>query len=205
MDPSTTDRRLASIRERLLSRSRIEVPHRPALRRAAVALVVRPAPADLELLLIRRAPRLGDPWSGHMALPGGKQDVLDPDLQATAIRETLEEVGIDLRAGGHTLGSLDDVHTLGVPVPPMAISPYVFAVPAGTPARPNMEVQAAFWIAIRDLAHPRARAEYLHELDADRSVRFPALQHGGNTIWGLTYRMLSQFLALVPSKPEEAP
>ncbi|MCA9639821.1 MAG: NUDIX domain-containing protein, partial [Myxococcales bacterium] len=63
---------------------------------AAVAAVLRPTDADTEVLLIRRAEHEGDPWSGHMAFPGGRHDPTDPDLLTTARRETLEEVGLDL-------------------------------------------------------------------------------------------------------------
>ncbi|HEU4700285.1 MAG TPA: NUDIX domain-containing protein, partial [Gemmatimonadales bacterium] len=66
----------------------------PTLRWAAVALVVTPAPDSM--LLIRRAERAGDPWSGHMALPGGRHSRGDADLAATAMRETAEEVGVRL-------------------------------------------------------------------------------------------------------------
>jgi 8-oxo-dGTP pyrophosphatase MutT (NUDIX family) len=204
MKPLNEDPRLRALRARLRGRRRTTFPSAPGVRRAAVALVVRADPADLELLLIQRAMRPGDPWSGHMALPGGKQDAVDPDLRATAIRETREEVAVDLRSCGLELGPLDDVHTLGVPVPPLAISPYVFAVPSGTPARPNMEVEAALWIRIGDLAHPGARAEYLHAMDAERSIRFPALRHEGRIIWGLTYRMLTQFLEIAGVSAEPA-
>ena len=63
---------------------------------AAVALILRALPDDLELLLIKRARDPRDPWSGHMALPGGRRDAADPDLASTAVRETLEETGVEL-------------------------------------------------------------------------------------------------------------
>lgn len=51
---------------------------------------------DPEILFIKRAGRVGDRWSGHTALPGGKRDPSDEDDRAAAIRETKEEVGLDL-------------------------------------------------------------------------------------------------------------
>jgi hypothetical protein len=51
---------------------------------------------DPELLFIKRAARIGDKWNGHVALPGGKRDPEDDDDAVTAMREALEEVGIDL-------------------------------------------------------------------------------------------------------------
>lgn len=55
---------------------------------------------DPEVLFIKRAGRAGDRWSGHTALPGGKRDPQDADDVAAAIRETREEVGLDLTARG---------------------------------------------------------------------------------------------------------
>src|SRR5690606_12995479 len=76
---------------------------------AAVALVFRPVgEADAELLLIRRATRSGDPWSGQIGLPGGNRSRVDQTLEDTAVRETAEELGIDLRAHGTPLGILDE-------------------------------------------------------------------------------------------------
>lgn len=54
---------------------------------------------DPELLFIKRAARVGDRWTGHVALPGGKRDPEDEDDKATAIRESQEEVGLDLATG----------------------------------------------------------------------------------------------------------
>ena len=51
---------------------------------------------DPEILFIKRATRVGDKWNGHVALPGGKRDPEDDDDAVTAMREALEEVGIDL-------------------------------------------------------------------------------------------------------------
>ncbi|CAN5793053.1 CoA pyrophosphatase [soil metagenome] len=169
---------------------------------ASVALVVRPEPRNLEVLLIKRAPRAGDPWSGHMALPGGRRDVQDPDPLSTAMRETLEEVGIDLRTTGTPLGALDEVQPLDAGVPPLVISPFAFSVPTGTAATPNVEVDAALWIPLRELTDPAARAEHLHPFADGTSLRFPALSCRGHTVWGLTYRVLSQFLQLAAPNAE---
>jgi 8-oxo-dGTP pyrophosphatase MutT (NUDIX family) len=172
------------------------VPDLPGVSRAAVALVVRPEPHDLEVLLIKRAPRVGDPWSGHMALPGGRQEVGDPDPLATAIRETREEVGIDLHTFGVPLGALDELQPLGAGVPPLAISPFCFAVRFRVEVVPNREVAAAMWVPLAELAAPASRAEYVHRFEDGRSLSFPALACRGETVWGLTYRILSQFMAL---------
>jgi hypothetical protein len=64
----------------------------PAPGRAAVAIVLRDVEDGPQVLLIRRAEHVGDPWSGHMAFPGGREDPEDESLLATAIRETREEL-----------------------------------------------------------------------------------------------------------------
>jgi 8-oxo-dGTP pyrophosphatase MutT (NUDIX family) len=163
--------------------------------RASVALVLRPAPAGAELLLIRRAVREGDPWSGHVALPGGRAQPEDPDPVATAVRETYEEVGIDLAGPERWLGALPAVHPQGG-APRVLVRPYVFGVPARTAATPNHEVAEAAWITADDLLHPDAAAEYLHEMGAGGPLRFPALNTRGFLVWGLTHRILADFLAL---------
>lgn len=166
----------------------------PGAPRASVALVLRPAVDDLELLLIRRAEREGDPWSGHMALPGGRADPADADARATAVRETQEEVGLAL-ADGVELGALDEVAPFSR-ASPIIVSPFVFAVAGGTPVTPNHEVAAAVWIPIGELRAKEAITEYLHPLGVGAAVPFPALGTRGYVIWGLTHRILTRFLEL---------
>lgn len=162
-------------------------------RRASVALIVRLSEPDLELLFIERPVSPSDPWSGHMAFPGGHRDPGEDDLSA-AIREAMEEVGIDLLAGGMLLGRLDDIQ----PVrggPQLAVAAFVFAVPADTVDRPYPpEVAQALWIPLRHLTDPRAAAEHLHILEGGDRRTFPGVSYNGHVIWGLTYRMLMQFL-----------
>lgn len=163
--------------------------------RASVALVVRPRGDDLDLLLIRRATREGDPWSGHMALPGGRSGPADADARATAERETWEEVGIDLRRTGTLLGRLDDVEPRsGAPL--IVVSAFVYEVPAGTEPVWNHEVELAVWVPIDELAAPGAATEYLHAHPDGSDLRFPALVIQEHVIWGITYRIVTQFLHL---------
>lgn len=189
------DSRIEALHEQLRQLPVVTVHPVAGVRRAAVALVVRPEPEDLELLLIKRTVHPGDPWSGHMAFPGGRSDPEDPDAVATAIRETQEEVAIDLRATGTLLGALDEVQP-GTQTLQIVVSPFVFSVPAGTPAIPNHEVEATVWIPIRELLHPDAALEHLYEYGAGEPLRFPALGYGGYVIWGLTHRILLQFLSI---------
>ena len=189
------DPRIQGLRDRLGRHRASAHDAPPGTPQASVALLVRPDASDLELLLIRRAVAPGDPWSGHMALPGGRRAPTDDDELDTAIRETGEEVGIDLRHAGTPLGRLDPVFPRGA-APPIVVSPFVFSVPAGAGTVANHEVDVAVWIPLRELVRPGAATEYLHALGSGEHLRFPALGYREYVIWGLTHRILTQFLEL---------
>jgi len=160
---------------------------------AAVALVLR-AREPLELLLIKRATSERDPWSGHMALPGGRRDEADPDLLATARREALEETGVDLVTHGRPLGRLDDVAPSSPRLPKLTISPFVFGVPAHLEAHvASREVERVCWVSVAELRAPETRSSVDIPLPGgDRS--FPSFRVQGEHVWGLTYRILERFL-----------
>jgi len=187
-----SDPRLTSLRHALSRHTAWRAAPAEGVRAAAVALVLRPAGPEMELLLIKRAERAGDPWSGHMAFPGGRRDPEDRDAVATAVRETREEVGIAL---GEPMGALDEVAPGGGTVR-MVVSPYVFAVGPEVVAVPNHEVEAAVWIPLRELAHPGVATEHLLETVTGTARRFPAIGTRGYVIWGMTHRILSDFLRL---------
>jgi 8-oxo-dGTP pyrophosphatase MutT (NUDIX family) len=185
--------RLDRLRERLAS-------HRPwtepdpdaeALRWAAVAVILAPAPDAV--LLIRRAERVGDPWSGHMALPGGRRDPGDDDLIITAIRETAEEVGLIL-SRDHLLGSLDDVVPRTPVLPPIAIRPHVFLIRERPPLTLNPEVAGAQWVDLDRLLLPGTHHPV--QLQIGRESRdVAAYQLDDAIVWGMTERVLSGLLA----------
>lgn len=159
---------------------------------AAVALLLREA-SDPELLLIQRAVRPEDPWSGHMAFPGGRSARCDAGPRATAIRETREEVGIDLTRVGAPVGEMDPVAPLSGAFR-LTVHPFVWSVPEGTSTRLNREVARALWIPLEELLDPAAAAEFRHQPSARR---FPAIRCRGEMVWGLTYRILGQLLARI--------
>jgi 8-oxo-dGTP pyrophosphatase MutT (NUDIX family) len=148
------------------------------------------------VLLIRRADLSGDPWSGHIALPGGRRSPDDADLLATACRETEEEVAVPVRRIGSFIGALDEVAPSTLRIPPILVAPFVLAVPPDTHATPDpREVQAAFWVPLDALRDRSAASEILIDADPD-PLRFPSLNYADHVIWGLTYRILDQFLGL---------
>jgi 8-oxo-dGTP pyrophosphatase MutT (NUDIX family) len=192
------DPRISALQRALAERPARLLDADAAVSRASVALLLRPLADSLEFLLIERPRSVTDPWSGHMALPGGRRQG-DEDALDTAIRETFEEVGIDLREQGVLLGRLDDVKP-SRGGPQLAVAPFVFAVPANVTliANPN-EVAQTVWIPLAHLTDPASAAEHLYVLPTGGSLRFPALSYHGHVIWGLTYRMLLQFLGIARS------
>ena len=173
----------------------------PDARPAAVALVLLPVSArggggggGLEILLIRRAERADDPWSGQIAFPGGRQEASDPDLLATAIRETREETGVDLSAA-ERLGTLDDLYPRTPTLPPVVVRPFVFALATRPALVPSDEVQRAFWMPLAHLSESGVRREVTLTLRGAKRT-FPAylVGNGDEVIWGMTERILTPFL-----------
>lgn len=185
------------VRQQLQQHRPIVVVHEDVAR-AAVALVVRDGSQGAEVLLIQRAERASDPWSGHMALPGGRQEPGDGDLYATAARETNEEVGLDLGTHGEWIGRLDELQAVGRgKVLPLVITPIACELRSAVSLRLNRtEVRDAVWIPLTTLREPGVQGHYMYELDGVIS-RHPAYVHGRYTIWGLTYRILTNLLSLV--------
>jgi 8-oxo-dGTP pyrophosphatase MutT (NUDIX family) len=169
----------------------------PGLRRAAVALVLRGAPERPELLFIERAERPGDPWSGHMAFPGGRLEPGDPGPRAAAERETLEEVGLDL-AAAESIGRLDDLHGHHVAgVPRLVISAFVYHLPDPPRLVLNHEVREALWLPLGELRDP-VRAVGHPPRSGD--LLYPGIlvgDPGRHVVWGLTYRFLEIFFRLL--------
>ncbi|MEJ2504390.1 MAG: CoA pyrophosphatase [Gemmatimonadota bacterium] len=188
------DPRLDALRAALEARTPTRGPDDPELDQAAVLLMVRPTD-PLELLLIRRAEKEGDPWSGHMALPGGRREAHDADLVDTALRETEEETRIRVPRTT-VLGGLDELRPGGRHRFRIMIAPFVAAVPAGARAVPEpTEVAAAVWVPLPHLASDDAVDEVLVELE-EEAFRFPALSYQDYVIWGLTHRILTDFMDL---------
>lgn len=165
---------------------------------AAVSLVLR-GTEDLELLLIERARIPGDPWSGHMALPGGRREPTDDTLLDTAVRETREEVGIELaETGSLHLGRLEEVSPTSARLPSLSIHPFVFGVRPETGTHPSArEVASVHWVPVSSLRAAGAVEEVRVELRGE-ARDFPCFRVGGRPVWGLTYRILTRFLDVVP-------
>jgi 8-oxo-dGTP pyrophosphatase MutT (NUDIX family) len=177
-----------------------------ARKRAAVAAVLRPMvglsgdlqPLETEVLLIRRAERQGDPWSGQMAFPGGHMDTRDPDILATAMRETQEEVGLDL-SQHELIGALDEhAATYQGVFTGMVIAPFVFALKHDVELQPNHEVASVIWAPLGQMA--RGELNVQHQLSRNgETMHFPGFGIGPHVVWGLTHRMLQSLFESLSS------
>ncbi|MCY3764499.1 MAG: CoA pyrophosphatase [Gemmatimonadetes bacterium] len=182
-------RRLAGYRPHLASGDRA---------RAAVAMVLRQREEAVHLLFIERSQREDDPWSGHVAFPGGRVEPGDVNSRTAAERETREELGLDLGKAEY-LGRLDDVTGATLPI---LVSGFVYKVETRDRLHPNHEVKAAFWVQLNVLADPGRHRERSFRID-DAERRFSTIDLPGSrqrVLWGISYRLVSQLLAL-PSHP----
>ena len=157
---------------------------------AAVAAVARKGKLGAELLFIERSTKKDDPWSGQMAFPGGRASDNDQDSLATAVRETNEELGIDL-VDSLLLGRLSDVE--GGPRGTrqrLTVTPYVFWISGQRPmSDPNHEVAGVIWVPVSELLEPNRYVEYFYPPLGPDS--WPGITvEGERVIWGLTLRML---------------
>jgi len=166
---------------------------------AAVAMLLRLCEERTEVLLMQRTVHVGDRWSGQVALPGGHHAPGDRDLVATAVRETREEVGVDLARSASLLGSLASVRARARgELLPLRIAPFVFACRGPVRAATSREAEAVFWLPLEDVAAGVLDGTYRYVRDGGSAVtELPCWRFEGRTVWGLTYQMLRDLLAVV--------
>ncbi len=165
---------------------------------AAVAVILRECDDDLHVLLIRRAEREGDPWSGDIAFPGGRIDATDAGPREAAERETLEEVAMRLDEATY-LGRLGEIagHSESV-----IVSAFVYSVDEIGPLQLNHEVVEAFWRSLATLEETERHTEQAFRF-YDEDVLLPAtriLDGEGPVLWGMTYRFLEMLMSLLDRK-----
>ena len=187
---------LQAARSKLRDYRPVEIPFEKGMIAAAVAVILHEGDEGLEALFIHRAVRAGDTWSGQIAFPGGRREAGDMDLRATAIRETLEEVGVDL-TGAERLGVLDDLHPRTPVLPPVVVRPFVFALTERPPIVLSPEVQDAFWVPFRALQAPGVLGEITIDHPGIPRRVLPAYTLGNRTIWGMSERILTPLISMV--------
>jgi 8-oxo-dGTP diphosphatase len=163
---------------------------------AAVVVLLRSADQEFQVLLVKRAEKSTDPWSGQTAFPGGKRDPEDKDLKETVVRETLEETGINLCEGCRFLGAMEPVRS--TQRPEMKILPFVVLQENEQDIELNEELTEYFWTPLKELVHSKGSVKY-------RCEEHPAYIIGNNVIWGLTYRILHNLRSLLSAIAEEKP
>lgn len=182
----TMERRLAA-----------HTPARPlslGLKRSAVACVLRFDRAAPEVLLMKRAQRKGDRWSGQISFPGGREQADDFDLRATAVRETREEVGVNLHTHARMIGQLDTIRAVAKGgVRPLTITPYVFVQTRTLEVALGDEAVDSFWFPLEQAASGDLTDEYRYEFGPVPMI-MPCWRYNGHQVWGLTYRMLNHLL-----------
>lgn len=192
-----------SIAQALAAAQPHKLPERHHKRRSAVAVVVdHDSMQNASLLLIRRAQHERDPWSGHMAFPGGRYEQHDRNGLATAKREMHEEVGFDIddataRNAGRVIGRLSDFSTRRRAIPiDMIVSPYVFQIEERPQLAPNYEVDDALWIPLAFFADPdnRSSLDFRH---GGQNHAMPCVRYSDDhVVWGMTLKMIDELLCI---------
>jgi 8-oxo-dGTP pyrophosphatase MutT (NUDIX family) len=190
---------IAKLRAALGLRKPADSDREEGVRRAAVALIFRATEGgggSPELLFIKRADYPADPWSGQVAFPGGREEAGDANLSDTAMRETREETGINLRTDATVIGTLDDLRPQTTRLPAIIVRPYVALLNRVESLVLSDEVALAFWIpldALRNADSWRETTVLARGVQLNRR----AFHHQGHVIWGMTERILAQLLALL--------
>lgn len=174
--------------------------YRRFVKRSAVALILREREQRLEVLMIKRADRIGDPWSGHMAFPGGRAEAGDQNNLATACRETLEEIGLDTGAHTRVLGRLSDVVSRshrGRAM--MVVTPYLLSIEEVPALTPNHEVAEVIWVPLNFLADNTNRQTMEWKIKKVK-LKLPCYFFQQRRIWGLSLIMLDELLKTIGEK-----
>ena len=185
------------LESRLLTFAKDEADFEPRAGRAAVAIMVREGLDATEMLMIRRATREGDPWSGHMGFPGGRRDPGDPCNFSCALRETEEEIGVDLGQWGTRLGELSDVNTgWRADRPEMLVTPFVFRVAELPELTPNHEVDDVVWVPLHFLMDHRNREPLAWEWKGQK-METDSYLYDSYRIWGLSLMMIDEMIGML--------
>ena len=161
---------------------------------AAVAVLIHYLEESLDVLLVKRASSLSDPWSGQMALPGGRRSFKDESLRQTVIRETLEETNINLNSC-RFLGVMEPKKS--EQIPEISVLPFVYTTQSKPLIILNEELEQYIWIKLRELPERKG-------VSKQNSNQVPAYFIKGNVIWGLTYRILEDLISILIKNHRES-
>ena len=166
-------------------------PQDEGYKNAAVALILKECDDDTSIIFIKRSEDDRDPWSGHMAFPGGRKDEEDGSIIDTVVRETFEETGIDLREG-KIVGRLDDVVPMfRTPGRNLIITPFVAFAPSEFDICDCDEVDEVLQIPVSMLKERAMKAQF-----GGLNRHTSTYHYKKYTIWGITAWILGQFFRL---------
>jgi 8-oxo-dGTP pyrophosphatase MutT (NUDIX family) len=194
--PIPVDDRLMPRREHMDSTTpmpRFDRATMPPARPAATLLLLYPGPdGELRLPLTVRNAALRD-HAGEVSLPGGAVEEADASRQDTALRETLEEIGVAPEGVG-ILGALDDIW---IPVTNFSLRPFVGALPTRPETAPQTdEVALIVELPLRELLHEGAVTdEIVH--GPGWTLRVGGYRAEGQLVWGATARTLAMFASVL--------
>ncbi len=188
---------LQHLQDKLAKHSPKMQERRAQRKRSAVAIVLQEQDAELQVLMIKRAENERDPWSGHMAFPGGRLDPEDVHGFAAAVRETREEIGLALGDDDPCIGRLSELSAARPGRPDgMFVTPYVFYLPRAVSFTPNYEVADVVWIPLSFLQNTNNRKSLSIERGGKR-YKLPCYNYGEYCVWGLSLRMLDELMELL--------
>lgn len=189
---------IENITETVVRHEPVHYERLESTRQAAVAIILRFDQGDTEALFILRASHEGDPWSGHMAFPGGHRDPGDDLLRHTAERETLEEIGLDLNLSGRFIGEIDAVRAnpRGRNLD-LVVTPFVYLLEdKDASMEANYEVADILWGSLNNMHSGEALTTGEFRVQEEHH-KFPGYDVQGQVVWGLTFRMLDQFFGML--------
>ena len=161
---------------------------------AAVVALLRATDQDFQVLFVKRAEKISDPWSGQTAFPGGKRDPEDRNLKETVVRETLEETRINLLVGCRFLGAME--HVRSTQKPEMKILPFVVLLEKEQAIKLNEELTEYFWTPLKELAKHKGTVKFSFG-------EYPAYIIENHIIRGLTYKIMQNLLSVSSSIKKE--
>lgn len=174
------------------------LPGRQWVARCGVVLLMAEhgmaADAAPALLLMQRAERAGDPWSGHVSFPGGRVDPRDPSTRAAAVRELQEETGLPMDAPIAPMGRLSDLLTREHGRRrPMVVTPYVYRLPHAVALTPGLEAARLWWEPLSNLVDDGMRRTIIWRV-AGLPLPFPSIEVSGARLWGLSLMMVNELV-----------
>lgn len=185
---------LEAIKQRLLHAKINKHPQRHAFKRSAVIMLLREGAQGAELLMMKRAEREGDPWSGHMSFPGGRQEPSDNSIFATGVRETREEMGFDVELIADNPVRLSDIQARGNGrLLSMAVTPFVMFAHSDMEITPNHEVAEYVWIPLQHFAYAGNRENFDMRYDG-KDYTLPCYFYRQYKVWGLSLKMVDELL-----------